>query len=205
MRTSVHGRRSVLLVAVLVVVLVTVGAVSATIWRGGSEGDREAARTSGGGSSGEAGPSSATASLAGPSQLAGLDLVARESGATALVEVEQLHGKALGPAAAQAWVGHYGHAGQAEQATVWITRSADTGEAESLFTRMRDRIGQGRSPFQLMGPISEQGVRGYELDGMGQKHFYYLSGRDLYWLAIEPGRAQTGLRELVIFGASEGG
>ena len=129
-----------------------------------------------------------------PASLAGIPLADIVGGDEARAMVEELHGKALGTGMDQAWVGHYGDAGQA---TVWVTRSANPADAAALMTRMTARIGEGNSPFRNSRPISISGVDGYELDGMGQKHFYFLVGGDLYWLAIAPDLAQAGLNELV--------
>jgi hypothetical protein len=35
---------------------------------------------------------------------------------------------------------------------------------------------------------------------MGQKHYYFRIGRDLYWLAVAPQAAQAGLEQLVANG-----
>ncbi len=134
-----------------------------------------------------------------PPSVAGLALAAEVSGAQARTQVEQLHGKVLGAGLDQAWIGKYG---DPPRATVWATRSVRREDAEALLARMATRLGNGDSPFHVVGPVASGGVDGYELDGMGQKHYYFLIGSDLYWLAIDPGLGPSGLDELVRFGAS---
>jgi hypothetical protein len=134
-----------------------------------------------------------------PPTIGGLALAAEVSGEPARAQVEQLHGKVLGAGLDQAWIGEYG---DPPRATVWVTRSVRREDAEALLARMAERLGNGDSPFQLIGPVSVGGVHGYELYGMGQKHYYFLVGSDLYWLAIDPVLAVVGSGDLVRFGAS---
>jgi hypothetical protein len=42
-----------------------------------------------------------------------------------------------------------------------------------------------------------EGTQVVSLDGMGQKHYYFRVGRDLYWLAVIPGSAEAALGELL--------
>jgi hypothetical protein len=128
-----------------------------------------------------------------PPLLGGLQLTALQSGEEGLLAVEQLHGKALGAGLGAAWVAHYGNAGEA---TVWVSRSVAQADARALFARMTDTIGKGNSPFSGLTPIVDTALEGYELDGMGQKHFYFLAGTDLYWLAVNPELARSALADL---------
>lgn len=125
--------------------------------------------------------------------------MAEVSGAEARAQIEQLHGKVFGAGLDQAWIGQYG---DPPQATVWVTRSVSREDAEALLARMSDRLGNGESPFRLIGPVTFKGAQGYELDGMGQKHYYFIVGSDLYWLAIDPEFAVSGFGDLVRFAAS---
>jgi hypothetical protein len=134
-----------------------------------------------------------------PPSVGGLALAAQVSGAQARAQVEQLHGKVLGAGLDQAWIGQYG---DPPQATVWATRSVRREDAEALLARMAGQLGNGDSPFHVVGPVVKGDAHGYELDGMGQKHYYFLVGSDLYWLAIDPRLGPSGLDELVRFGAS---
>ena len=134
-----------------------------------------------------------------PPSVGGLPLAVEVSGGPARTQVEQLHGKVLGSGLDQAWIGEYG---DPPRATVWVTRSVRREDAEALLARMATRLGNGDSPFHVVGPVTSGSVGGNELEGMGQKHYYFLVGSDLYWLAIDPGIAASAFDELVRFGAS---
>ena len=133
-----------------------------------------------------------------PGQLGTWNLSASVTGETALLQVEQLHGKALGEGITDAWVGQYGvEDGGQPPAMVWISRSPGEASARELLQRMTDRISEGNSPFTGLRPMANQSVEGYALDGMGQTHYYFLVGTDLYWLAVDPDQAEAILDELV--------
>jgi len=133
-----------------------------------------------------------------PVTVAGLPLTARTQGAEAVSEVEELHGKTLGRGLDGAWIGVYGADAEGRpEATIWVSRSVRVEDAEDLLVRMRDRIGQGRSPFTDRGTVQVGGVVAYDLDGMGQKHYYFRVDKDVYWLAIDAERAGQALEGLV--------
>lgn|GEM_PF-1803687 len=129
-----------------------------------------------------------------PSSLAGLEVTELESGASALAEVEKLHGGAVDSDMREAWVAHYGQGGLI---TVWASRSADSAAAESLSTKMTERVSQGESPFKMKGKVEEAGLSVHALDGMGQSHYYFTVGAYLYWLAAPAPSARSALVELV--------
>lgn len=133
-----------------------------------------------------------------PPQLGPWTLSASVTGEAARLEVEQLHGKALGEGFTEAWVGHYGvERGGQPRATVWISRSPGEGPARELLRRMTDRISEGGSPFTGLRPMTSPSVEGYALDGMGQTHYYFQVGTDLYWLAVDPVQAEVVLDDLI--------
>ena len=133
-----------------------------------------------------------------PQQLGAWRLSSSVTGETARLQVEQLHGKALGEGITDAWVGQYGIEGGGQpHAMVWISRSPGEEPARELLQRMTDRISEGNSPFTGLRPMAAQSVEGYALDGMGQTHYYFLVGTDLYWLAVDPDQAEAVVDELV--------
>lgn len=134
-----------------------------------------------------------------PPSLGGWRLAALVAGDEARAAVEELHGKGLGAGVEAAWVATYGPAGGGGMAaaTVWISRAARADDARALFERMTAKISEGGSPFEGLRPIGRDGVEGYALEGMGQRHYYFLVGSDLYWLAVDPAAAETVLSELL--------
>jgi hypothetical protein len=132
-----------------------------------------------------------------PASLAGLPRTNLLTGTAARQEVEQLHGKVLGAGLDGAWVGKYGE----DEATVWVSRSVQKVDAQQLLDRMTAKIAQsvaeGRSPFTSPVATDVAGVTVYELDGMGQRHGYFLIGSDLYWVAMPAVLEARGIGELV--------
>ena len=71
--------------------------------------------------------------------------------------------------------------------------------AKQILVQMRDKIAEGNSPFT---PIAERNINGrmvYELDGLGQKHYYYQSGDLIVWLAANEEEAEQALAESLAF------
>lgn len=128
-----------------------------------------------------------------PSSLAGVPATRYLEGDGARLETEQLHGKALGAGLDEAYLVSYGD----EQATLWVTRALEERDAVDLFERMKLKIAQSETPFTNPKTLTVAGVSAEALDGMGQKHYYFRIGRDLYWLAVAPAAADASLDELV--------
>ena len=69
--------------------------------------------------------------------------------------------------------------------------------AKRMIVDMRDEIATGSSPFRPEGErfINDRTI--YVLDGMGQKHFYYQSGKLIIWLAADENIAEQALYEVL--------
>ena len=52
---------------------------------------------------------------------------------------------------------------------------------------MRDRIAEGNSPFTPTGEIQGGNHNIFTVDGLGQIHFYFQSGKMIIWMAAELG------------------
>ena len=130
-------------------------------------------------------------SMAVPPSLAGMPLTAQVYGRPALAEIEQLHGK--GFALVDGAVGHYGNG----TATVWISGTWAPFLAARQVEDMRDRIAEGRSPFELTGTREVDGTMIYVLEGMGQMHYYFQVDKRVVWLAASPELAEQSLQELL--------
>jgi len=125
-----------------------------------------------------------------PDTLAGLPLTDRMTGKQAAADFSQLHGKQF-PLTSGA-VGVYGD----YQATLWAAGAPLKGMAAEMVNAMRDKIAEGRSPFKPVGEISDNGRTIYSLEGMGQGHYYFQSGKYVIWLAVETDLAETALQQL---------
>ena len=66
---------------------------------------------------------------------------------------------------------------------------------------MRDKIARtsGSSPFSPVGERKDGSRTIYELDGMGQKHFYFQSGKLIVWLAVDLESAEEVLAQVLKF------
>jgi hypothetical protein len=124
-----------------------------------------------------------------PKSLAGLPLVTATYGPEAVTEINRLHGKTF-PLTAGA-MGHYGN----DMVTLWVSKFASRAVAQQIIDAMRSKIAEGRSPFEPTGPQQVGSHLIYELDGLGQKHFYFQSNDLVIWLAVDPAMASRALTQ----------
>lgn len=129
-----------------------------------------------------------------PGHVAGYTLARHAFGQAAIDEITQMHGKAFSLTSGA--VGIYGAQGQA---TLWVSGTGLPFIAGRLVEAMRERIAEGRSPFTPLGGRQEDGRTVYELEGHGQKHFYWQSGRLVVWLAADFELAEQALAEMLDF------
>lgn len=124
-----------------------------------------------------------------PRELAGLPVTRRSLGASAIDEVNQMHGIRFDLVSGA--VGEYGSG----RATLWVSVSPDERSAGQMATDMEARIAEGRSPFTALGIKMLDGRQVYMLEGLGQLHFYFQSGRQVIWLAADAELAEAALQQ----------
>lgn len=129
-----------------------------------------------------------------PERIAGLPLVGRSAGWQAVGELTRLHGKGF-PLSSGA-VGMYG---DQHQVKLWVAGTPVQPLASRMLAAMEDKIAEGNSPFTPLGEHSDGGRVIYELEGMGQKHFYFQSGNLLIWLAADTDLAEEALTQILEF------
>jgi hypothetical protein len=131
-----------------------------------------------------------------PEVVAGLSLTEAVQGDQAIAEFSRLHGSDF-PLTSGA-VGMYGGN---HSATLWVAGAPFKLMTGRMLAAMRDKIAstKGRSPFSPVGERQEGSRTIYELDGMGQKHFYFQSGKLIVWLAVNPERAEDVLNQVLMF------
>lgn len=135
---------------------------------------------------------SESSSMIIPKQVGGLFLVSEANGSAALREFTQLHGKSFSILS-----GSKASYGAGDQVTLWVAGTASITDTRQMLEAMRDKIAEGNSPFQPAG-IRQDGNRIiYLLDGMGQKHYYFQSGKYLVWLAANPQLADRALKQVL--------
>jgi len=129
-----------------------------------------------------------------PETIAELSLQTHVFGAQAVEEINRLHSLEF-PLSSGA-VGIYGSQGQI---TVWVSGTPTKSRAARLTSDMEMRIAEGNSPFTPLGTRDDEERLIYELDGLGQKHFYFQSGKLLIWFAADHDIAEEVLVETLKF------
>jgi hypothetical protein len=127
-----------------------------------------------------------------PDQVGGLPLVSEATGSAALREFTQLHGKSLSILS-----GSKASYGLGDQVTLWVAGTASITDSRQMLESMRDKIAEGNSPFQPAGTSQDGNRMVYLLDGMGQKHYYFQSGKYLVWLSSNPQMAIRALKQVL--------
>ncbi len=128
-----------------------------------------------------------------PESVAGLPLTQALTGRAAVQEINHLHG--LSFAITSGAVGIYGQ----EQAVLWVSGSPLGFMAARMQKKMEHRIAEGRSPFKPLETRQAGGRTVLALEGLGQQHFYFRSGRQLVWLAANASLAEQALAEALQF------
>ncbi|MBI5034808.1 MAG: hypothetical protein HZB51_30155 [Chloroflexi bacterium] len=127
-----------------------------------------------------------------PAKLGALTLTQSQTGAYALAEFAQLHGKGFDLS------GGY-RADYAEgngKATLWVGQAKDASSAQAMLDAMAQKIGPSNAMFQNLQSLDISGRTLYEADGQGQKHFFYAVNDKIVWLAADPAQAASVLHSL---------
>ncbi len=133
------------------------------------------------------------AALDVPPELAGVELTSQASGVAAVAEIARLHGKDF-PLTSGA-MAVYGEGA----ATLWVSGVPAAPMAAEMVRVMRDKIAEGRSPFQPLETRELVDRTVYALAGMGQRHFYFQAGALVIWLAADEAVAEQALLETLLF------
>ncbi len=128
-----------------------------------------------------------------PERVAGYTLRAHVFGPEAAAEIRRMH-RGTFPLTAAA-IGVYGNG----DAVLWVGQTWGRPGAWALERSMTAAISRTESPFLPVGERLVNGVHVYELEGMGQRHFYFRVGNRVYWLAVSPERAEQALAEVIRF------
>lgn len=129
-----------------------------------------------------------------PDRLAGLALASPVYGEEAVGEISRLHSENF--LLSSAAVGIYG---QQHPITIWVTGTPVSLLTSRLLEAMKKKIGEGQTPFHTVTERKDRNRTIYELEGMGQKHFYFQSHNLLVWLAADPDFAELALEDTLKF------
>jgi len=83
------------------------------------------------------------------------------------------------------------------KAKLWISRSRSEAEAKLLFGRMTAEISKGTSPFGMPQETTIKGIKLEELEGMGQKHYYYQVNDEVVWLSVDASLGKETIDDLI--------
>jgi len=83
------------------------------------------------------------------------------------------------------------------KAKLWISKSKNDSEAEILFGKMTAEISKGTSPFGMPKETTLKGIKMIELEGMGQKHYYYQTKDEVVWLSVDTSLGKETIADLI--------
>jgi hypothetical protein len=129
-----------------------------------------------------------------PGELAGLPLTGEISSRSAIAELAWMHGQ--GFKLNKGSVGTYGRDGEI---TLYVAGTPFKFMAGRLLTAMRDKIAEVDSPFTQIAEHDIEQHEVYELEGMGQMHFYFRSNDLIVWLAVDHALASEALQQALDF------
>lgn len=129
-----------------------------------------------------------------PESIAGIPMTNSIRGEQALSEIASMHSGAFSMKA-----GAIGVYGSARQAMLWVAGAKDVSGADQLLEAMRVKIARGGTPFSSVQEWQDDQRTIYELQGLGQQHFYFRSNRLLVWLAVDEKDAGQAIREILTF------
>jgi hypothetical protein len=129
-----------------------------------------------------------------PNQIGSYSLGSKATGIAAIQEFTRLHGKPFSVLA-----GAKANYGSGNQVTLWVASTASIADTSQLLEAMRDKIADDKSPFTPAGSSQDKGRTVFALDGMGQKHFYFQSGKYLVWMAANADLADFALQQILTF------
>jgi hypothetical protein len=116
-----------------------------------------------------------------PEEITGLARTSYVTGAAALAEISKLHGTEIKAQSAE--IATYG--GGEEQITIWMTNSADKGEAQALFQAMLDRMIKNPTVYSTPEALSIKNRAYLATRGNGMNNYLYLRGTRIYWAAFK--------------------
>jgi hypothetical protein len=128
-----------------------------------------------------------------PEVVAGLRLEPQVLGKEAVSEINRLHGKSF--TLVDGAVSRYGSG----QVTLWVSQAKSTNSAEEILLAMRDSIAARESPYTPLGESKHAKRIVYEVEGLGQLHYYFRSSDLVVWVATDKNCADAALADALGF------
>ncbi len=129
-----------------------------------------------------------------PEEVATLSMSRRVLGRSALAELSQMHGQEF-----QLNKGAVSTYGAGSEITLYVAGTPFRFLAGRMLAAMRDKIANSDTPFT---PVAEREIDRrviYELQGLGQRHYYFRSGDLIVWLAADETYAEAALQQVLAF------
>jgi len=126
-----------------------------------------------------------------PDSIAGLRITNYTTGAQAIADFENLHGKQFPVTSGS--IGVYGN----NEITLWAAGALSAAIALEMTNAMQEKIAQGNSPFTPLEQFNQGNRTIHVLEGMGQKHYYFQSQNLVIWLAVDPALADQALQQIL--------
>ena len=95
--------------------------------------------------------------------------------------------------------GAVGIYGDEHEITLYVAGTPLNFMAGRLLAAMRDKITISETPFTPVGEREQEGRTVYELQGMGQRHFYFRSNDLVVWLAVDEVVSNAALNQVLDF------
>jgi hypothetical protein len=125
-----------------------------------------------------------------PAQVGSLALTKMMTGADALAEFAQLHGKGFDLVGG--YMAHYGK----DKVLLWVGQAKDDKAATDMVAQMAQKIGPDNAMFKDLNTLDIGGRTLYTAFGQGQEHFFYAVNDKIVWLAANPQQAADALHSL---------
>ena len=129
-----------------------------------------------------------------PERVLDYPLTGRVGGPRALDEIASLHRGEF-----ELTSGLIGFYGLGDEVILWVAETSSERGAEQMLTDMAARIAEGNSPFRPAGELQFGARRVYQAEGLGQTHFYFLSGAQVIWTACDEPLGERALSEVLAF------
>ena len=89
--------------------------------------------------------------------------------------------------------------GEEGEITLYVAGTPLSFMAGRLVVAMRDKIARSETPFSPIAEREDGGRIVFELDGMGQRHFYFRSRDLVIWLAADESYTEEALKQVLDF------
>jgi hypothetical protein len=127
-----------------------------------------------------------------PTQIGTLTLNKSQLGKDTLSEFESMHGSSFN--LKTGYRADYGDG--TAKATLWVGQAQSADSAQTLVKEMADKIGSGNAMFSNLQALNISGRTIYEVEGLGQLHFFYAANDKIVWLASDPDHAPDALHSI---------